>query len=799
MKRPSVAAAPGAEKDQALLVHRFRSAAYQPSGILHIAVAPYASLGTIPAGAHFPKSYVAVVRESGAVELWVRNRRRFYLEATVPAARGAAPVSSCATSEADAKTASPAEKGDAGETPAAVPLPRLFTSAMDGVITEWDVALLRPRTQRRCAGGAIWSMAVAPDQRALAIGCEDASVALYSIAGPDTLVYERLLARGTTRILSLAWCPPAAHAAAQLTIQGLTDGFLAAGSAKGTVTLVHAPTGKTVRVLKLERAAGEETLVWTLNWVQPHVLVSGDSLGQVTFWNTRHGVAQETLRGHEADVLCVASHRDGSHVFSTGVDRKGARHGVAMRSGADTHAAHRRWAIVGEKRYHTHDVRALALLPSGAGDKIRHHHAEETYLMTGGVDAQLTLSLPINEFPRVRQTRMALFSDAGLIQVARGARLMLARFPEGLKVWHLGSAARPRAAEATEAGGHEAALLLNMALDTDDHPDHLIASAIADDGRYIACASARRVLIFELARLPATATSADRIKVIKRRAAAAVLPDGVGASQLIFTQNGRRLIVLQTDGVVALLDLADGGHITRVHQFTELRGHALAVSALSPDGVWLVASDVENHARLWNLDTFQTHGTLPRNDAPYAAMAFCASDPSLLILATHFNRVYLYNVETRRLDRWSRETLNRHPASFVHRRETIKAVMEFPGATARDRQILVAGESYVCRIDCAPLPKALRRAPVVAPMRKRHAPVEPDAAASAADAAARKPKPTRAHGPDLSGLFHFSERFAPLVYAGFVSQHELLVVERPLLAVLDALPTAFARRKFGRS
>jgi hypothetical protein len=45
--------------------------------------------------------------------------------------------------------------------------------------------------------------------------------------------------------------------------------------------------------------------------------------------------------------------------------------------------------------------------------------------------------------------------------------------------------------------------------------------------------------------------------------------------------------------------------------------------------------------------------------------------------------------------------------------------------------------------------------------------------------------------------FRLVTHYQPLLFAGFHATNSLIVVERPWLTVLDSLPPAFARRRFG--
>ncbi|KIY51389.1 WD40 repeat-like protein [Fistulina hepatica ATCC 64428] len=84
---------------------------------------------------------------------------------------------------------------------------RLFSSGGGSELVEWDIERGCIRRTIKSQGGAIWSIAANPAGTILALACEDGTVQLLSIAH-DTLVYRCRFDRVKCRILSLAWGPP---------------------------------------------------------------------------------------------------------------------------------------------------------------------------------------------------------------------------------------------------------------------------------------------------------------------------------------------------------------------------------------------------------------------------------------------------------------------------------------------------------------------------------------------------------------------------------------------------------------
>jgi len=70
--------------------------------------------------------------------------------------------------------------------------------------------------------------------------------------------------------------------------------------------------------------SGDETKlhqdVWAVTVLADGTMVTGDSGGNVQFWEAAHGTLVTGFRRHEADVLAVAASPDGGSVFACGAD-----------------------------------------------------------------------------------------------------------------------------------------------------------------------------------------------------------------------------------------------------------------------------------------------------------------------------------------------------------------------------------------------------------------------------------------------------------------------------------------------
>ncbi|KAJ3194406.1 U3 small nucleolar RNA-associated protein 4 [Irineochytrium annulatum] len=543
---------------------------------------------------------LACARANGDVEIW--NPHRWHLERTIPGVSGSTIesvvwVPGQAAEEEDEADDDNDEDDDeskqrrkpnkANSTPskkqAETPPPRLITAGLDGYITEWDLTTLSPRYRVESGGGSIWCMAVSPSGSDIAVGCEDGCVRIFTVLGTGsaaaTIAYSQTYDRQDGRILSLAYHPNGSR--------------LATGSTDSCVRVYDTATRRLIRRSTVDTVSREETLVWSVAYLgdESGTLVSGDSLGAVTFWGN-NGTMTRRLRAHAADVLCLAVGGEPGEevVFSSGIDRKvvqyrmveggavvggvaggsggggGRRHGNNMASG-------RNWIVSGDRRFHSHDVRALALCEVKPIDSI----------VSGGVDTVLTISTTVSLYPSSKQFRHMPFPQKPLVSLAEGARRVLCRYDNKVKIWALGVASEAlELARNMEAlgfpEGDEVARKAREAQRTGTRLDvvkvhkliaeikvklyqcatNLVSAAISDDGTLVALSDLECTRLYHIASILADADSTlskgfTTITRIRSFPSPSQIP---GSHQLKFTPDSKRLILAGVDSVVRVVDVS---------------------------------------------------------------------------------------------------------------------------------------------------------------------------------------------------------------------------------------------------
>jgi U3 small nucleolar RNA-associated protein 4 len=99
-------------------------------------------------------------------------------------------------------------------------------------------------------------------------------------------------------------------------------------------------------------------LVWSVKCLPDGTIVSGDSAGEIRFWDAKNYSLTQRIQSHLADVLDVAVSADGDTVISGGADQRTV---VYRKKEGEKGNKKSRWAEVMHRRYHSHDVKTFAV------------------------------------------------------------------------------------------------------------------------------------------------------------------------------------------------------------------------------------------------------------------------------------------------------------------------------------------------------------------------------------------------------------------------------------------------------
>ncbi|KAG9069719.1 U3 small nucleolar RNA-associated protein [Linnemannia hyalina] len=807
-------------------VHRCRFVDYVPSAANALAFAPNTTRPILACG-----------RANGDIELW-NPKHDWTLEKVIPGGKNTS-VEAIAWAHQTVLTEdedfwdSEKEKQAAIKKLTKTP-PRLFSAGLNAVVTEWDLTSLKPKRSVDSHGGAVWCMATNNANTVLAVGCEDGCVRLFDIADGE-FAFIRSFDKQRTRILSLAWSQD--------------DKIMVTGSANSSIYKWDVEQGRVATRMTVERVPGEDTLVWSVKILSTGDIVSGDSLGHVKIWDGTTTTMIQSFNSHGADVLCLAVGRDGTTVFSSGVDRKCNQYRLVdqpapKKTGKNgtTHGKTEmvnKWVLSATRRFHSHDVRAMAM------DESRNVDA----LVTGGVDVSLVVC-SASQFTDINQRRISYVPQRPVISMSKSTRLMLCRQANGIKVWRLGKSASPiQPFSDFEIGAHmdliepqQAVLEMNF---RDDR--NLTSSAMSEDGHWIAVADIEEVKLFRIDENPSLP---GQLIVKKQKSFPGVR--GTGAHFLAFTPDNSRLVVASTDSTVVIVGISqwESKKFDVLAKFSQHRGvggkvagsmdvdgeeqevsggdghvETIISMAVSADGQWLATGDVKNRIFVFNLDTVQHHATLPTFDAPLTALHFHPSSP-VLVIPTASNVFYVFNVETRLMSDWSREYSSdkAFPTKFLAFRDKIQGVAFNP---ARKNTLMVWGAKYMCHVDLT-LGVGDRNAALSVGKRKRDEMIEAEKRKQQRERRMMKyaengvlSAPDMENGEAVVVLekngkkvrkvltddfmenqeaevnFQVIHKFQPLMFVDFLDDNSLVVVELPFIKILSTLPPSYYRASYG--
>ncbi|KAF4524642.1 hypothetical protein B566_EDAN013751 [Ephemera danica] len=272
---------------------------------------------------------------------------------------------------------------------------RLFCCGLHGHVLELDLQGLCIKASISVITGACWCIDVHNKSSRIAAGTEEGYINFVDIT-PDGLQFNRILDKQEVRV----WDSQSGHA------------------------LYRLATGRDLN--------NKTCLVWCVRCLDDSTFVSGDSRGKLCIWDLAMGVSLEEHQALKQDVLCISVALEGDEIFCSGIEPRISQYSKlqAPAAGARTH-----WVRSHQRRFHSHDVRALACL--------------------GG----------------------SLLASGGAASVASTARLVLLRFSHHLELRQLASC------DKDDDAGDGAKLLVRL----DAKSEHTIAcAAISEQANWIA-------------------------------------------------------------------------------------------------------------------------------------------------------------------------------------------------------------------------------------------------------------------------------------------------------------------------
>ncbi|KAF7339657.1 WD-REPEATS-REGION domain-containing protein [Mycena sanguinolenta] len=737
---------------------------------------------------------------------------------------------------------------------------RLFSSGGGSELLEWDMNRGCVRRTISSQGGSIWSMSVNPASTLLALGCEDGTVRLLSLAN-DTLTHHRRFDRVKCRVLSIAWGPPTPRASSSSKTadessddedDGWTDTWLVTGGSDSSLRKWDVGSGRPLDRMGTDKIRGERTLVWSvgvlgsvcslsclvcveelfLEMVQSYPAIR---LAWSKFWDSRTCTQLQSFQAHGADVLCLTVDPTGTAVYTSGVDQKITQFCFVKTSGGDKSSA-RRWIQTSSRRMHSHDVRALVIWPPYTTLPPSHKRQFPMdiapILASGGLDmsvvvtpAALPTSTVVKIVNPISTSTHSTFEDSyhrrlayssgpsssSAIHVAREARLLCCARDAGLGIWRINKKpARTADEEATTEGDIDAAgweKVLDMELNVHTN---LLATAISSNGRWLVLSDLYESKLFSLSSSPDGVIKPKRIRDFSAILQAHLPPKSTSTGGLAFhfTPDSSKLVISTAVGsYILVVDLGAEDEKPRVLRRFDHHRHG---SSIPGDRV------VKGRPADAEIDGPANDGEDSDNEISSAPIS-----TSILRLATSFDGQWLASSDTHaRTHVYNLDSIQHHCVlpSFPQAAQAISfdpsrpniLILAFPNNSIQVFDVESRQFPSWSKDICSNLPKKFTRThDHILGVTFDPALAGPSLKATSLDDSGRSGNKKRRRegdsGPQIDAVsedhanFKMVTHYRPILFIDFLAPRELVVVERPLVDVLATLPPAYFAHKYGAS
>lgn len=478
---------------------------------------------------------------------------------------------------------------------------RLFSSGMNGSITEYDLDLLAPKTTHMAAGGAIWCMTASSLKDILATGSDDGSITLFGVV-EEGVEYYKSLDRQDERVLCLAWHP--------------TDKYIVSGSAD-SVRIWNVQTGHmTDRITLTRTVKSQENLAWSVVVTHDFTIIVGDSCGNVSFFNGLQGTLLACFKANKADIFSLCLSKDQNRLFSAGIEPVISQFQLLKKGSQHT------WVKSMPRIFHTHDVKALCY----AGD----------FLISGGVDSYLGLS----KYPPKTYIKLP-YLPQNAVHVAEMASIIMLQYTDYLELWRLGCTQCVEGENGTKLKlSREPVKLLQLKARSQDH---VVCSHISSNGEWLIYSHTTAIHFYHLH------LEEDKPLTIQR---VRYLPAGISpAHHALFISNDK-LAVAGINGAVQILHI-DQAKSTILHSFPS-PSKGISHLAASRSGQYLAVSYHYATIIVYDVITFSSVCSLPTYEFAVTSLCFHPERPILLVVYSDKNIVE-YSLSENMYTDWSRE------------------------------------------------------------------------------------------------------------------------------------------------
>ncbi|KAI9899307.1 hypothetical protein N3K66_005768 [Trichothecium roseum] len=391
-------------------IHRCRFVPYQPSAINAIAF----SHPKTKSGQAVTDARLAIGRANGDVEIWNPQSGAWHQELIIRGGKDRSIDGLVWVNEPDQ---------DFGDGRILAGKSRLFSIGYTSAVTEWDLEKGKPKRYASGQHGDIWCMAAQPAlshvekgsesqaSNKLIAGTIDGELVMYSIEDDD-LRFQRVMVRSPTKKAQMV---SMAFQSRKVVIVGCSD---------STIRAYNTSNGHMIRRMTLGSdlvGGSKEIIAWAVQCLPNGNIVSGDSTGQVCIWDGKTYTQAQRVQSHKSDVLSLAVSADGTSIVSGGMDRRTVHYKPGQGG---------RWTKVWGRRYHDHDVKAMAAFES----------TRISVVVSGGPDANPIL-VPLKEMGRENHRTIPSLPHQTPIASAPDARFIVSWWDREVNIWALRNSA----------------------------------------------------------------------------------------------------------------------------------------------------------------------------------------------------------------------------------------------------------------------------------------------------------------------------------------------------------------------
>lgn len=364
---------------------------------------------------------------------------------------------------------------------------RLFGISLKGFLFEVDLSTGTFTNMQDTYSGAAWCMAASPRQNILAIGGEDGIVRLFRYYNQTRVEYVKSLPTSGARVLSIAYHP--------------TKPELFIGCSDGTIRCLDEESGRTNFRMTGDIHPGVFTpYIWSLAVLSDSTVISGDSRGQIQFWDGHVGVLTGSFVHHVADVLSIVTSPAENAIFASGIDGKV----VCIQRSTSEENTRTSWVYAHSHRAHTHDVFAMAIVSKAK--KQSSVPGKSWTLLSGGLDAKISM-YAADDFDRTRPIWIPIIPANELVSHNTSYSRVVLRHRQHVDLWTVDL---QRDISSSSGPIHnQCQLFLRLKVSTSEH---LHAATLSPDGNLLITSTAAETKAWKISHQPQVS---NKVKLLK--------------------------------------------------------------------------------------------------------------------------------------------------------------------------------------------------------------------------------------------------------------------------------------------